>query len=159
MTGRSPTADLRTQAEAMRIAIEIGAVSVEQVVDWARTIVAASDQPHWSICELATCPDRYPPDLNEFLLAVPGSPDLLAARAIVVRMLSDTLWANPNRADQVARSLYDLAVAGDLEDSPLREIAWWAWDALDLADSGMIEQTRADVVAQMHAAFQKAAAL
>jgi hypothetical protein len=149
-------ADLRTQADAMRTALRIGAMSVEDVVAWARTIIVETDHPHWSVCELALCSDRYPPDLNEFLSEVPGSGDPIAASAIVVRLLSDSLWARPDRADQIARSLHDLAVAGDLDASPLRDVAWWAWDALDLADAGVIEQTRADVIAMMHGAFQKA---
>jgi hypothetical protein len=153
-----PAFDVRTHATALQTALEIGAVSVDDVVEWARNVILETEHPHWSFCELALCSDKYPPDLTEFLSAVPGSANPAAARALVVRILSSSLWTHPERADQIARSLYDLAMSGELDDSPLREVAWWASDALDLAGTGAISETRADVIAQMHTAFQKAVA-
>jgi hypothetical protein len=151
-----PHPDLRTQAEAFQTALEIGAASVDDVVTWARGVVSKTEHPHWSICELAMCSGKYPPDLKEFLTEVPGSLDALRARAIVIRMLSDSLSEHPDRADQIAQSLYHLASGGDLDDSPLHTIAWWAWDALDLADAGLIAETRTDILLKMQAAFDKA---
>jgi hypothetical protein len=148
-------ADLRTQAEAFQTALQIGAASVDDVVTWARGVVAKTEHPHWSICELAICSGKYPPDLKEFLTEVPGSLDPLRARAIVIRMLSDSLREYPDRANQIAQSLYHLASDGDLDDSPLHAIAWWAWDALDLADDGLIAETRTDILLKMQAAFDE----
>ena len=84
-----PIADLRTHAAAFQTALEIGAASVDDVVTWARDIVVRTEHPHWSMCELALCSGKYPPDLNEFLSEVPGSLDPRQARALVIRMLSD----------------------------------------------------------------------
>ena len=155
---RSPAVDsnLRTHAEALRIALDVGAASVDDAVAWARTVVTQSDHPHWAFCELATCSGKYPPDLHEFLGAVPGIVDEVSARALVVSMLADSLDAHPERADQIAQSLYQLALAGDLKDSPLAEVAWWSWDALDLADAGHIAESRNDVIEQMKAALRAA---
>lgn len=155
----SPAVDskLRTQAEALRIALDVGAASVDDAVAWARAVVTEADHPHWAFCELATCSGKYPPDLHEFLAAVPGVVDESSARALVVRMLADSLDAHPERADQIAESLYQLALAGDFNDSPLAEVAWWSWDALDLADAGHIAESRKDVIDQMKAALRAAA--
>lgn len=151
-----PHPDLRTQGEAFQTALEIGAASVDDVVTWASDIVSKTEHPHWSICELALCSGKYPPDLKEFLDEVPGSLDALHSRAMVITMLSDSLCAHPDRANQIAHSLYQLASGGALDDSPLRAIAWWAWDALDLADAGLIAETRADIVLKMQVAFSEA---
>ena len=151
-----PLANLRTQANALQTALEIGAASVDDVVAWARDVIMKTEHPHWAICELALCSGKCAPDLNEFLTEVPGSLDATQARAIVIQMLSNSLRAHPDRANQIAHSLFDLASAGDLDDSPLHEIASWAWDALDLADAGLIAETRADVLLKMQAAFDEA---
>ena len=151
-----PLADLRTQADAFQTALKIGAASVDDVVTWARDIVLKTEDPHWSFCELALCSDKYPAELNEFLTEVPGSLDAMQARVIVIRMLSASLTAHPDRANQIAHSLFDLASGGHLDDSPLQAIAWWAWDALDLADAGLIAETRGDVLLKMQAAFDEA---
>lgn len=148
--------DLRTQAKAFQTALEIGAASVDDVVTWASDIVSKTDHPHWSICELALCSGKYPPDLAEFLTEVPGSLDATQARTLVIRMLAASLNAHPDRANQIAHSLYDLASRGDLDDSPIHEVARWAWDALDLADAGLIAETRADVLVKMQTAFDEA---
>jgi len=50
-----------------------------------------------------------------------------------------------------------MALAEKLQDPQLEEIGWWAWDALDLAESGQIQESREQVIDQMSAALNKAA--
>ncbi|WP_437963014.1 hypothetical protein WME76_48315 (plasmid) [Sorangium sp. So ce119] len=146
----------RTRAEAFLLALDVGAASVDEVVNWALKVIQEVDHPHWSFCELALCSMKYPRDLAEYLRAVPGVPDVKLARLRVLEMLSDVLAEHPERAEQIARSLYHLAISGDLDDPAVGEVAWWAWDALDLAAQGAIEQTRDDVVSQMRSALAEA---
>ncbi|AUX40059.1 uncharacterized protein SOCE26_014550 [Sorangium cellulosum] len=149
----------KTQAEAFRIALDVGAASVDDVVSWALDVVQKVDHPHWSFCELALCSRKYPPDLAAHLREVPGVPDVTLARLMVLDMLRDSLTEHPERADPIARSLYWLAIAGDLDHPELLELAWWAWDALDLADAGAIAQTREDVVKQMRSTLAEATSM
>ena len=158
MNAATTTSEIRTQAEAFASALEVGAVLVEEVVAWADAIIEREDHPHWAICELATCGREYPPDVVHRLRAVPGVPDIAVSRGLVLLMLRDSLVRDPRCASHVAHSLFDLAMAGQILDSELEALAWWAWDALDLADDGIIEETRADIVDKMRDALTSAAA-
>lgn len=61
------------------------------------------------------------------------------------------------RSLPVASALYQMAIADEIEDSGLKQIAGWAWDALDLADAGHIAESRAQVVTEMARALEHAA--
>jgi hypothetical protein len=52
-----------------------------------------------------------------------------------------------------ARSLFDLAMADEVADPGLKALAWWAWDALDLADARMINETRDDIIQMIQSAL------
>ncbi|WP_437886370.1 hypothetical protein [Sorangium sp. So ce307] len=157
MPRRTEGMDLhRTQAEAFLIALDVGAASVDDVVNWALDVIQEAEHPHWSFCELALCSRKSPADLAAILRAVPGVPDGKLARLRVLEMLRDSLAERPERAEQIARSLYHLAIGEELDEPALRELAWWAWDALDLAAQGAIAQTREDVVNQMRSAVAEA---
>jgi hypothetical protein len=151
------TDELRTHAEAFRIGLDVGAASVDDVVRWAQEVVTETEHPHWSLCELATCGHLYPPDLRPHLQAVPGVLDPKRGRALVLGMLAQTLSAYPERADQVARALFELASGNEIEEAELRKLAWWAWDALTLADAGYITQTRDQIIAQVSIRLNAAA--
>jgi hypothetical protein len=45
---------LKHQAQALALALEIGAVSVSDVGAWAVAVMAVWVHPHWAVCELAT---------------------------------------------------------------------------------------------------------
>jgi len=143
----SPKADeIRTQAEALASALEIGAASVDDVVRWADAIIEREATPDASICELATCGRLHVPDVVHLLVDVPGVPDIEESRRLVLQMLLDSLAKGQRRADQVARSLYDLETVAEIADPELAELARWAWDALETADSdrdAIVERMRA----------------
>ena len=149
--------EIRTQAEAFACALEVGAVVVDDVIMWADAIIAREDHPHWAICELATCRREYPPDVVHRLRDVPGVPDLAVSRGLVLQMLRASLTRDPRCASQVAHSLFDLAMADEIADPDLEALAWWAWDALDLADAHMIQDTREDIVEKMRSALASVA--
>jgi len=111
------TIEIRSQAEAFACALEVGVVVVDDVVAWADTIIEREDHPHWAICELATCRREYPPDVVRRLREVPGVADVAVSRRLVLQMLCDSSAREPRCASQVAHSLYNLAMAGEITDS------------------------------------------
>jgi hypothetical protein len=138
-------------------ALEIGALSVEDAVAWADGVISREDHPDSSICEVAMAGRKYPQDLVSLLREVPGRFDETEVRGKVLRILAEGLQQDRRRADQVAHCLYQLALAGDVDDQRLHRIAWWAWDGLDLADAGLIQQTREQVIDELVAALHEAA--
>jgi hypothetical protein len=91
------------------------------------------------------------------LREVPGAFDEYEVRRRVVHLLADGLERNRDRANLIARSLYELAMANNINGDRLRSIAWWAWDGLDLADAGLLHQTRDEVIDELIAALREAA--
>jgi hypothetical protein len=151
------TNELRTQAEAFARALNVGAVVVDDVVEWSNDVIEREDHPHWTLCELATCRREYPPDVAHRLREIPGVADLAASRVLVLQMLSESLKRDPRCATQVAHTLSMLADADEIADFELNVLAGWAWDALDRADAGISRETRADIVDKMHKALEAVA--
>jgi hypothetical protein len=147
-------AGLREEAEALAIALEIGGVDVPYAVAWADAQIAAAEHPHWSLCEVATAGRRYPQDVAGLLRNVPGHAEPAVARSLVVQLLAAHF--DLRRAYQLASCLYQLAIAGDIDDPELKAIALWAWDGMDLADAGMILETSRDIAEQMRARLEAA---
>src|SRR5690606_6908280 len=140
--------NVKSRAEALAVALEVGAAGVDDVVAWAEGVIDAEVHPHWSVCELATMSRSYEPDVIRALREVPGEPDEAWVRKEVIRQLHRGLAEDRSRADQIASVLYDLAMAEELPDEALRSVAWWAWDALSLADDRLVEETRDQVIDQ-----------
>lgn len=151
------SASLKNEAEVLALALQIGAVSVSDVVAWADAVIAAEEHPHWSLCELATMSASYEPDVVHALREVPGVVDEAWVRGELVHRLAEGLAEDHTRADRIASALYQLAVANALPEGELLSLAWWAWDALDLADQRIVEDTRDQVVAKMIVALNDAA--
>jgi len=150
---------IRTEAEMLARCLEIGALSVSDAVAWADGVIERDEHPDPSICEIAMSGRKYEPDVVAALREVPGTFDEAEVRRKVLCLLSDGLQRDRRRADRVAQSLYQLALAGEIDGEPLCQIAWWASDGLDLADAGVIQHTREQVVDELVAALQNAAAV
>jgi len=147
---------VRTEAEILARALEIGALSIADAVAWADAVIEREEHPDAAICEVATSGRRYEPDVVAALREVPGTFDEAQVSRNLVRVLADGLQRDRGRADQVARALYQLALSNEVHGEPLRQIAWWAWDALDLADAGIIAQTRDQVIDELVDALRTA---
>lgn len=115
--------DLKNEAEVLAVALEIGAVSIADVVEWADARIAMEDHPHWSVCELATLGASYEPDVARALREVPGIVDETRVRDGLVRRLARSLLEDRTRADRIASALYQLALANELPDENLRAVA------------------------------------
>lgn len=149
--------DLKNQAEALAVALEIGVSSVRDVVAWADAVIETEEHPHWSVCELATMGSRYEPDVVHALRDVPGVVDKAWVRDELVRRLAQGLAEDRTRADRIASALYQLALKNELPQGDLLSLAWWAWDGLDLADQRLVEETRDQVIDKMLVALKDAA--
>lgn len=109
------------------------------------------------MCELATMGASYEPDVARALREVPGIVDETRVRDELVRRLARSLVEDRTRADRIASALYQLALANELPDENLRAVAWWAWDALDLADQRMVQETRDQIADSMLVALNEVA--
>ncbi len=150
---------LKNEAEVLAVALEVGAASVGDVVDWADAVIEKQEHPHWSICELATMGSSYEPDVVRALREVPGTADGVWVRSELLRRLEEELTEDASRADRIASALYRLALAYELPEESLHSLAWWAWHALDLADQRMIEETSEEIVAIMVQILREAASM
>jgi len=139
----------REEAEALATALDVGIVDVSEVVDWAVDRIAEEEHPHWSLCEIAIAGRKYPQDVAALLREIPGTFSASDVRRRVLSMMAPRLERDPRRADGIASALYQLALADEIEDGELKALAWWAWDRLDLADSGTIAETREQIVQRM----------
>jgi hypothetical protein len=148
---------LRDEAEALAYALEMSAVDVGEVIDWADAQIAAQAAPHWSLCEAATSRRKHPLDLASELRQVPGPSDPASVRSLLTQLIARKLRADASRAHQLASALFQMALDEEISDPELLELAWWAWDALDIADTGAISQTRSEIVERMLTVLERAA--
>jgi hypothetical protein len=50
-----------------------------------------------------------------------------------------------------------MCLSHEIMNHALEQIGWWAWDALDLADIGYVEETREQITHQLADALTQAA--
>ena len=149
----------RDEAEALAIALEIGAVEVDEVIDWADAQIAVQEAPHWALCEVATSRGKRARDVVAELRQLPGGADPRGVQSLLVQLMAHKLKGDGARSHASAFSLYlyELAHANQIDDPELREIGWWAWDALDLAVEGCIAETPAQVIERMRDVLNRVA--
>ena len=94
---RAAVVTTRTEAEVLARAIEIGALSVADAVEWADRVVEGEDHPHWTVCEVAMSGRKYEPNVVAALREVPGSVDEGEVRRGVVRILATGLTRSQAR--------------------------------------------------------------
>ncbi|MBL8796408.1 MAG: hypothetical protein JNM56_21090 [Planctomycetia bacterium] len=147
---------LRDEAEALARALETGLCGVAEAVSWSDCQILREESPPANICEVAISHDRYPQDVAALLRKCPGVPVNSRVQHLFALLAREKLRQNPDCAYGVAWALYQMAFLDEIEDSELRSIAWWAWDALDLADAGHILESREQIIEQMAAALDDA---
>jgi hypothetical protein len=155
----TPTSQLRDEAEALATALEIGICDVPEVIAWSDARIVREDAPPAALCEVSVSHDRYPQDVAGLLRQCRDKPVKLHVQRLLVLLLRDKLCRDRSWAGKVASALYQMALADDIEDPDLKSMAWWAWDALSLADAGHIRESREQITNQMAAALDAAARL
>lgn len=153
----SDGAALRDEAEALARAVELGACATRDAVAWADAAIARDEAPHWTLCDVALARPRHPQDLAALLRQVPGTPQRDRILSLVLSLLRVRFAGGSLDAGRVAAILHRIAVSDSIDDPGLDRVAWWASEALDLADQGYLRETRDDVVASMRAALDSCA--
>lgn len=148
---------LRDEAEALATALEIGICDVAEIIAWSDAQILRQDSPPAALCDISLAHDRYPQDVAGLLRQCPGTPVKARVQRLLLLLARQKLSRGSRGADKVASVLYQMALGDDIEDSNLKSIAWWAWDALGLADAGHIEESRKQTTNQMVAALDEAA--
>jgi hypothetical protein len=148
---------LRDEAEALATALEIGACDVAEVIAWSDAQLLREDPPPAALCDVSLSYDRYPQDVAGLLRQLPGAPDKQRVCRLVVTLIDAKMRSDPSSAYRIAWSLYQMALADEIEDPRLKEIGWWAWVALDPAEAGLIQASRAQVIDKISAALREAA--
>jgi hypothetical protein len=149
--------DLRDEAEALAQALQLGVCDVAEVIAWADAQILREDLPSGALCDVSLARDRHPFDVAGLLREFPGTPARSNVSRLLVTLLDHRLKVAAGRPDRIAKALYEMAFAHEIEDPQLSEIAYWAWDALDLAEAGYIQEAWEEVVDKMSAALDRAA--
>jgi hypothetical protein len=140
---------LRTEAEAVAIALEIGVFEVADAVRWADQQIEHSEVPEVVICDVAMAGSKYPQDVSFTLRQLPGECDRSLAIRLVLRYALEALEGAKRDPREIARTLFDLACANDLPESDLKHHAWVYWDAIDLSRDGYGDETEEQIAAHM----------
>jgi hypothetical protein len=148
-------ASLRTEAESLAIALELSLLRVADAVRWADHQIELSDIPPSSLCDVAMASSKFPQDVAHMLRSVPGDCDYIGAVRLTLGYAQRALKESTSDPPDVARALFDMAMAGDLPDGNLKYHAFGYWDAIDLARDGAIEQSEAEIVADMAQRIQE----
>jgi len=104
-------ASIKSQAEWLRICLEYGLASRDEVISWADRHIAESDRPEPSVIDvaLATAPTQ---DLLGLLGAVPGEVEFQAIYARFFGELAKRLRNASDLVPRVARILRSMALTG-----------------------------------------------
>lgn len=149
---------MRNEAEALARALEFSLRDVPDVIAWADAQILREDRPSEALCDVSLARGRHPLDVAGMLRRFPGAPDNPEVARLLLSLMRDRLSREEAWADRVAWMLYQMELAGELENPHLRWVSRWAWDALDLADSGYVEESRESIIRQMVDALDEATA-
>ena len=142
-------ASMRTEAESLAIGLELGIVPVSDAVAWADRQIEQSDVPCNAICEISMASSKSPHDVVHLLRSLPGEFNASVAVRSTVGHLLIALRDLDYDPESIARALYDLAMADDLPDGPMKTQAWWYWDAIGLSRDGIGHETVDEIRSMM----------
>lgn len=138
-------ARLRDEAEALADAMELGMCTIAEAIAWSDAQILRAEVPDVALCDVSLARDLYPQDLARMLREIPGNPDQSIVNDLLMLLINEQLRTGCGSPDAVAEALHQLALADEIEDPKLREIAWWSTDLLDLAAEGMIAESRQQI--------------
>ena len=143
---------LKSEAEAIAIALEEELVDVAQAVVWADDQIIAGDTPAVAICDVAMAGGKCVHDVVGMLRSVPGEHDQTGVAQRVVQYALNALDQGRDASD-VARTLFRLASSEKLPVGEFERMACCFWDDIDLARDGYGTQSEAEVVELMRDAM------
>ena len=128
--------DLKTEAEIMRICLELELISKSEVISWADNVVAKTDQPDLAVIEVSLAKNHYINDILKVLEDVGGTIDLARLYQEVFALMKTKLQPDPDSETLIARALFRMAINGDVPDKSAAEEMYRFYDDLDLARYG-----------------------
>jgi hypothetical protein len=112
---------LRDEAEALAIALELGACDVTEVIAWCDAQLLGEGPPPEPLCDVSLSSGRHPQDVAAMLRQLSGATDNQKVNRLVVTLVDAKMRSDPSRADQIASVLYDMAFWEKIEDPRLNE--------------------------------------
>jgi hypothetical protein len=139
----------RTEAEALAACLELGWLSTSDAVRWADAQILKTDVPSNALCDIAMASRQNNLDVALMLRQLPGVIDSAYVTRRLLECAAERLRHQPEKARSIAFALYQMAMGDVLPPGPLRQNAWWFYDAIDLAESRTVEETPAQIIRQM----------
>src|SRR5688572_11512670 len=103
---------LKTAAETARRRLHHRLWRLADAQTWADSIILRMERPHEWLIDVSTA--RTPADARDALLQADGEPDPRQVWAALMGDWLALLEAHPDRDSEIARVLYDLAMADDV---------------------------------------------
>ena len=125
---------LKSDAEALRLALLTGLVDTPAVVAWADRLILAdriAEAP--AVLDLSLAGSRPPAEIVALLGQVPGAPDHASVGRRVAARLRRALESGELDVVAVARGMYRMLREGYAPDSDFEGMAYFADDGVDLA--------------------------
>jgi hypothetical protein len=136
--------ELKTAAETARQRLTHRLWLLRDAQSWADEVILSMDKPHQWLIEVSTATTTA--EARDALLKADGKPDANRVWSALMGDWLRILVADPERDSEIAKALFDLAMAGEV---PAREASgpmYSFWDAIDLAKEGTfgtVEEERA----------------
>jgi hypothetical protein len=144
-----PSFPIRTEAESLARALELGLIDVADAVRWADQKIADSEVPDDTLCDVSMSSKAYPQDVAHLLRGIPGQCDRQLAFLHLLRCALDTLTSGRRTPECVARAMFQLAIAGDVVSTRFQDEAF-CWDAMfDAVREGYVSNTRGEITGEM----------
>jgi hypothetical protein len=140
---------LEDEAAALEKALGLGLCNVADVTDWADQQILRVESPSGLLCDISLSTHRKTAEVSDLLRQFSEKADERRVSQLLVMLFKYRLNKSPASADVIARALFHMALADQIDESPLKSFGFWAWDALELADYGVTEESRSAVIAKM----------
>lgn len=126
--------DDKTEAETLRRLLADRLIELERVRGWADARIASLEEPPLWLIAVSTALSSE--EARYALSEAPGPLDELAVWSALARSWLDLLRADPERAGDVGKSLFDVGLAGTCPIDGLEDELTSFWDRIDLATDG-----------------------
>jgi hypothetical protein len=147
--------EIKTEAESVARAIELGIIDVAHVVSWADQIIAEIDVPPNALCDISLASKAHSQDVAHLLREIPGSLNCNLAVVQILRLIFNALTSGRRTPECIAEALFQLALAGSLPPGRLKDEAFFYWDLLDHVRNGYVKETSEEIVAMMISALSE----
>lgn len=126
--------NIKEIAKAYTTALEFNAVSLNEIIKWSDSVIAAVDDPDISFIELSLCNKASDAQTHLNIISV-GAEDRLF-QGYLFGILYKGLVSKRSSYEDISKFLYFLAIEDD--ELEIYDEAMHYWDAIDLANLGSI---------------------